>query len=334
MQTKEWKIDSLKQIDKSLIKEATHLLSEGEVLAFPTETVYGLGADAKNEAAVRKIFQAKGRPAGNPLIAHVSSQAMLESLILEKPAYLDQLIKAFSPGPLTYVLKSKGSCAEAVTAGLDTLALRLPDHPVALALIEDFNGPIAAPSANLSGRPSPVRADQVHRDLYGRISGIIDAGPTGIGLESTVLDCTADSPVILRPGAITSEEIQAVLKDLQIKTEGQSRSDQYKHYKPEVPLYLVKLPKEGIRQVIEQEGLRGNRIGLLGSKQFTEQFPAVKSFSLGEDLKDIARNLYTGFRHFNKETVDIILCQAFPEEGLGKTIMNRIERAAEKVIQN
>lgn len=333
MQTKRWKIDPLQQIDQTIIKDAVRFLREGEVLAFPTETVYGLGADARNEAAVQKIFQAKGRPADNPLIVHVSDQAMLDSLVLEKPAYVDQLIKKFSPGPLTYVLKSNGTCAKSVTAGLETVAVRLPNHPVALALIESFNGPIAAPSANLSGRPSPVTAEHVFQDLSGRISGLIDAGPTGIGLESTVLDCTSDSPVILRPGAITMEEIQTLVKNVQMQGKVETRSDQYKHYKPEVPLWLVNASKERIKKLILEEQAKGRRIGLLGSREFTEQLEADDSFVLGDSLPNIASNLYNGFRYFDKTTVDLIICESFPSEGLGRTIMNRIEKAADKIIK-
>lgn len=333
MQTKRWKIDSSQEINLSIITEAINFLRQGEVVAFPTETVYGLGADAKTEEAVRKIFRAKGRPADNPLIAHVSTKKMLESLVLEKPSYVDDLIKTFSPGPLTYVLKSNGRCAKSVTAGLPTVAVRMPNHPIALALIDHFNGPIAAPSANTSGRPSPVTAEHVYRDLAGKIPGIIDAGPTGVGVESTVIDCTGDIPIILRPGAITEEEIASVVGDVHPSPKEQTRSDKYKHYKPEIPLWLVGLSDKEIERLIKEQESKGNRIGLLGRDDFVRRFKGEDSFSLGEDLQEIAKNLYAGFRYFDKETVDLVLCEAFPKEGLGKTIMNRIEQAASKTIE-
>src|SRR5690625_1444070 len=173
LQTKQWTMTEVDEQANIFIEEAAQLIREGELIAFPTETVYGLGADAVNEQAVQKIFQAKQRPADNPLIAHVSSVQMIETLVKDIPPYVKQLIKTFSPGPLTYVLKSNGTCADSVTAGLETVAVRIPDHPIALALINTFGRPIAAPSANLSGRPSPVTADHVCRDLSGAIAGKI-----------------------------------------------------------------------------------------------------------------------------------------------------------------
>lgn len=332
MKTKRWKVQPTKEIEPEIIQEAIKLLKEGEVLAFPTETVYGLGADATKDQAVQRIFQAKGRPADNPLIAHVSSKAMLESLIIDKPSYVDKLIDAYSPGPLTYVLKSNGSCAKGVTAGLSTLAVRMPNHPVALQLINYFDGPIAAPSANTSGKPSPVTADHVYADLVGKIPALLDAGPTGVGLESTVIDCTGDLPVILRPGAITEEEISAVAGGVISAPSSQTRSDQYKHYKPEVPLYLLDQSIDQVKEFVHQEQVKGNRIGVLGSHSFIKEIEGDDSFSLGEESQEIARNLYAGFRYFKKARVDLVICQAFSKEGLGKTIMNRIEKAANKII--
>lgn len=332
MNTKRWEITSLNQNFTRVIEEAARLLMEGEVVAFPTETVYGLGADAKNDAAVRKIFKAKQRPVDNPLIAHVSSKEMLAELVTEIPDYVKRLIEQYTPGPLTFVLKSNGTCAESVTAGLDTVAVRMPDHPVALALIDKLQGPIAAPSANLSGRPSPVTADHVWRDLSGAIAGLIDAGSTGIGVESTVIDCTKEIPNILRLGAITEEAMREVIGEVNFDESVKTRSNQYKHYKPDVPLWVVNLSLEETQDLIEQKRKEGFRVGVLGKNEFVSQLSSDDHFYLGDTLEEVARNLFSGFRYFTKEKVDIVLCQSFPNKGLGKTVMNRIEKAASRII--
>lgn len=329
--TKRWTIKSLKEPNSKVFHEAAMLLRQGKIVAFPTETVYGLGADATKNSAVQKIFKAKRRPADNPLIAHVSSKEMLESLIFEKPTYVDDLLEKFSPGPLTFVLKSNGTCAENVTAGLDTIAIRIPDHPVALALIDEFNGPIAAPSANLSGKPSPVTADHVWRDLAGEIDGLIDAGPTGIGVESTVIDCTTDRPIILRPGAIIEEELQSVVGEVK-KKKKPTRSEKYKHYQPDVPIWLLYLSKEETKELIEKKQQEGLKIGLLGRGKFVKDLPADDSFSLGNSLEEVAQNLYIGLRYFDQQSIDLVFCEGFTAKGIGKTIMNRMEKAATKVI--
>ncbi|HLS36215.1 MAG TPA: L-threonylcarbamoyladenylate synthase [Bacillota bacterium] len=331
MQTKQWTMTEVDEQANIFIEEAAQLIREGELIAFPTETVYGLGADAVNEQAVQKIFQAKQRPADNPLIAHVSSVQMIETLVKDIPPYVKQLIKTFSPGPLTYVLKSNGTCADSVTAGLETVAVRIPDHPIALALINTFGRPIAAPSANLSGRPSPVTADHVCRDLSGAIAGILDGGPTGIGVESTVVDCTKRVPEILRYGAILEEDIQSVVGDV-IAKQTETRSDKYKHYQPEVPIWLVHGSPGDVQSLINQKRSAGYRIGVLGSEEYIEALKGVAKFSLGKNLTEIAQSLYAGFRHFQKDTVDLVIIESFPKEGIGKTIMNRIEQAATKII--
>src|SRR5690625_4129839 len=215
MQTKRWNVTE----DDAGIAEAASFIQQGLTVAFPTETVYGLGADATNEQAVAKIFQAKRRPVDNPLIVHVATVNQLLRLVSYLPAYVEQLIDKLTPGPLTFVLPSNGTCAPNVTAGLSTVAVRIPSHPVAQRLLLSARLPIAAPSANISGKPSPTTADHVWEDLAGHIAGLLDGGKTGFGLESTVLDCTKEIPVILRPGSITKEQIEAIIGPIHVYTE-------------------------------------------------------------------------------------------------------------------
>src|SRR5690625_4568367 len=200
------------------ITTAATYLECGEVVAIPTETVYGLAADATNEKAVRKIFAAKGRPEDNPLIVHVASKKQLMRYVKSVPSYVADLIDAFSPGPITYVLQSNGNVAPNVTAGLSTIGIRIPRHDMTLALLEQVQLPLAAPSANLSGRPSPTDANHVMEDLQGKIAAILDGGKTDIGIESTVVDCTEDVPIILRLGAITERDIVRVVGNVHIAT--------------------------------------------------------------------------------------------------------------------
>src|SRR5699024_606842 len=205
VQTKRWNMQK-EQPNHQAIQEAAELLKNGETVAFPTETVYGLGANAADSRAVSKIFKAKGRPEDNPLIAHVATKEQLRKLVGILPDIAKTLLDTFTPGPLTVVLPSNGVCASNVTAGLSTIGVRIPEHPVAQELLKTCELPIAAPSANISGKPSPTTADHVWADLQGKIAGLVDGGPTGVGVESTVVDCSQDIPVVLRPGGITKEQ--------------------------------------------------------------------------------------------------------------------------------
>ena len=214
-------VDNLKTYPQ--IIEAAQKLKQNEVVAFPTETVYGLGGNAKSDDAVLKIFEAKGRPGDNPLIIHISDREQIRSFVKDIPKQAAVLMDAFWPGPLTIILeKRSGVLSEKATAGLSTVAVRMPDHPVALALIEASGLPLAAPSANLSGRPSPTTAYHVADDLTGRIAGIMDGGPTGVGLESTVVDCTGEIPVILRPGGVTREQLAEVVGEVSVDQIGRA----------------------------------------------------------------------------------------------------------------
>lgn len=305
---------------------AAELLNKQEIVAFPTETVYGLGADATNEAAVSKIFQAKGRPADNPLIVHVHDPQQITDYVTEIPEIAQQLIDAFMPGPFTIILKSNGTVTETVTAGLDTVAIRIPNHPVAQALLAQANLPLAAPSANLSGKPSPTTAEHVYHDLNGRIAGIIDGGATGVGLESTVVDATGEIPVILRPGGITRSEIENVIGTVELAnslkvTQPKSPGMKYNHYEPDAPLYLIEGDNNFFQEQIRHFQQQGNKVGgVIASAPLIDQLHVDISYPCGhrEHLSEVAAKLYYALRYFNDTSVDIILAETFPTQGIGE----------------
>lgn len=340
-ETKCWNLNNDRLNNQQPIREAADLLKSGATVAFPTETVYGLGADATNEAAIAQIFQAKGRPQDNPLIAHVATKKQLTGLVDHLPAYVEKLIEQFSPGPLTYVLPSNGTCTKGVTAGLSTIAVRIPDHPVALELLKQANIPIAAPSANLSGKPSPTTADHVWNDLNGRIAGLLDGGPTGVGVESTVIDCTQDIPIILRPGGITKEQLQDAVGEIGLdpaladeNERPKSPGMKYKHYSPEVPMWLVEGSAKRIQSIVDTEHSKGNQVAVLASLEITEQIEADEVTSLGQNMDEVTANLYHALRTYKTGDVDIILCEVFPEDGIGTAVMNRLRKAASAYIGN
>ena len=342
IQTKLWIVDKNNQDLRYMneIKEAALWIKSGDIVAFPTETVYGLGANALEDHAVAKIFEAKGRPSDNPLIVHIAKREQVEQLVTMIPPMAHQLMDAFWPGPLTLVLPSKGKVSTLVSAGLSTIAIRMPDHPVALALIENAEVPIAAPSANRSGKPSPTQAIHVVHDLVGKIHGVLDGGPTGVGLESTVVDCTTDSPIILRPGGITKQQIEnvvgKVIFDPALKDEREaprSPGVKYTHYAPNAPLILVE-EFERINQLIQEEKFEGRRVGVLTTAENIKSYEhADIVLSCGErnNLKTVAQNLYDVLRKFDEHKVDIIYSETFPSEGVGQAIMNRLKKASSKL---
>ncbi|MFD1606390.1 L-threonylcarbamoyladenylate synthase [Oceanobacillus luteolus] len=331
MKTKQWNLMNDKINIESAIQEAALLLKKGETVAFPTETVYGLGADATNAEAVAKIFQAKGRPQDNPLIAHVATMEQLRKLLDKLPGYVEDLISAYSPGPLTYVLPSNGTCAPNVTAGLSTVAVRIPDHPIALELLTACDVPVAAPSANLSGKPSPTTAGHVAEDLDGKIAGIIDGGPTGVGVESTVIACREDDVVILRPGGVTKEQIEKFVPVAETFEKNVDKPTapgmKYKHYSPEVPLWLVDGDISRIQGVIDEEKSKGKTVALLARDEVLEQVRADIRLSLGSSLEDVANKLYDNLRKVKETDADVIISEVFPDSGIGQAVMNRLRKA-------
>lgn len=325
--------------NEQVIKEAVHLLTEGELVAFPTETVYGLGANAMDETAVEKVFAAKGRPSDNPLIIHVANIEQLKRFVAEVPHDIDRLIRTFSPGPITYILRNNYLLPSNVTANLHTIAVRIPDHPIAQRILEKCDFPIAAPSANLSGKPSPTLANHVFDDLDGKIAAIIDGGSTTVGVESTVIDCTGNIPVILRLGAITTDQIKEVTGNICVETDTtnikavpKSPGLKYKHYAPAVPLIVITKGIEAMQNEIDAQQKKGKTVGLLASNKSAQKLIANKTVTYGENLQEIALHLYDRLRSFHKSEVDIIICEAVTQEGVGKTIMDRLIRAAHLVI--
>ncbi len=350
MKSRHWVIDQKESLmNHPAIIEAAALLKSGEVVAFPTETVYGLGGDAFSSEAVDKIFAAKGRPSDNPLIIHLYDQSELHLLVHDVPESAKLLLAAFVPGPLTLILKGNGRIAPNATAGLSSVAIRIPDHPVARALLQSCGLPLAAPSANRSGKPSPTTAGHVIADLDGRIAGILDAGETGVGVESTVLDLTVSPPMILRPGGISLEQIEEVIGEVTLDPSlgeevvaPRSPGMKYRHYAPDAPLWIVDGEDvETLRNRLAVEAKRlleeGKRIGILttieGLEFYQNHIPAsetvvIESCGSRGDLNSVARLLYDRLRRFNHSEVDRILAEAFPTTGIGSAIMNRLVKAA------
>lgn len=321
------------------IRKAAGIIKSGGLVAFPTETVYGLGADAFDPEAVRKIFEAKGRPLDNPIIVHIADKAMIEQIAVDVPPAAQRLIDIFWPGPLTLVLKKRKEVPYEVTGWLDTVAVRMPDHPVALALIKKSGVPIAAPSANISGRPSPTRAEHVIDDFMGKIDCIIDGGASRIGIESTVLDLTSEVPTILRPGFITPEDIRDVIGNVcihpavieQVETIAKSPGMKYRHYAPEAEMILFEGTREGVLEEIEKRfGAAGatRKMGVLLFDDIPE-IPQEKKIIVGASGRtETYCRIYDALREFDRRGVGLILAQGCEPEGFGLAIMNRLRRAA------
>lgn len=339
MHTNMWVVDNVVERKKYYpqLKEAARLLRENEAVAFPTETVYGLGANAMEDEAIAKIFAAKGRPSDNPLIVHIGTKSQLDGIVREIPPVAEKLMEHFWPGPLTIILPRKEGISERVTAGLNTVGVRMPDHPVALALIEEANVPVAAPSANRSGRPSPTLASHVYEDLNGKIAGIVDGGATGVGVESTVIDCTSEVPTILRPGGITKEQLEAVIGNVSLdpalkdeKEKPKSPGMKYTHYAPKAPLSIVEGSREFIQRIVDEKKKEGFKVGVLTTEEYQHVYSAdvVLSCGMRNDLASVATKLYDVLRTFDASEVDVIFSESFPNEGIGNAIMNRLTKAA------
>ncbi|MBM7557024.1 L-threonylcarbamoyladenylate synthase [Halanaerobacter jeridensis] len=331
-----------KIFSKTELKEAADLLQKGKLVAFPTETVYGLGANALDGEAVQSIFAAKGRPADNPLIVHIARQEEIKELTTGNLSpQAQKLIKRFWPGPLTLVLKKSEEVPEITTGGLDTVAVRMPKHSLALKLIELAEVPLAAPSANLSGRPSPTLAEHVIADLAGEIAAVVDGGQTGIGVESTVVDLSTEVPTLLRPGGITYEMLEEVLGTVEIDPAVKAKVNQeskeaispgmkYRHYAPQAEVILVEGEAEAITDKIQELAAQESNVGIMASREYQDfyQQGIVKVMGSRDDLTEISNNIFKLLREFDKLGVDKILIEGLPEHGLGLAIMNRLRKSA------
>lgn len=322
------------------LEEAVQLLRAGETVAFPTETVYGLGADARNAEAVQKIYAAKGRPADNPLNVLIYDQSQLAELVSQIPAAAQKLMDAFWPGPLTLIFRCRPAVLPAcVTGGLDTIGVRIPNHPVALRLLQMAGLPVAAPSANLSGRPSPTAASHVQKDLEGRVAAIVSGGCCSVGMESTVLDISGGRPVILRPGSVTRERLEQVLGEpvldrSAVRQAAQRPGEKYAHYVPAAPVYICTgTPEEAAAKIDKQLEVHKGKAGVMLTRQTMRLLTNADenlAVNLGsrEDLEQIAGNLFAALRYFDDVDVEAIYTEEFPTDEIGAALMNRLYEAA------
>ena len=308
-------------LNDTAIRDATDIINSGGLVAIPTETVYGLGANALDEDACAKVYAVKGRPSDNPLIMHISDVAMLDSIVKDVPPAAEKLIQAFWPGPLTIILNRKN-----VPRGtfLDTVAVRMPKSPIALRLIDLAGVPIAAPSANISGRPSPTTAQHVLTDLGGKIDMILDGGSCEVGLESTVIDCSGDAPVILRPGAVTQEMIEKLIGSVNMITEAlkdetpKSPGMKYKHYAPNTKVTVVVGETVKVKEKLEE----------LAKAAAGKKIRVITAADMGGSHEDIAANLFDILRQCDEMGLEEVFIEGIAEEGLGVAIMNRLKKAA------
>ena len=343
MNTKICKVE-LDNIDATVMQEAGNLIAEGELVAFPTETVYGLGGDALYPEAAKKIYAAKGRPSDNPLIVHIAEIGDLERVAREVPVQARLLAEAFWPGPLTMVLWKKAEVPYATTGGMETVAVRMPNHPVALELIRKSGKLIAAPSANTSGRPSPTEASHVAEDLSGRIAMILDGGPVGIGIESTIIDLTEKTPMVLRPGYITPEMLSEVLGEEVIIDPGIIAADdttkpkapgmKYKHYAPKADMVIVDGAKDAVIAEINRRTYQakeaGRKVAVIATEETKDRYEADVVLCMGkrDDEDSIARHMYKILRDCDELEVQEIYSESFQTPRIGQAIMNRLLKAA------
>ncbi|WP_022766264.1 L-threonylcarbamoyladenylate synthase [Butyrivibrio sp. XPD2006] len=345
MNTELFKIDehNIDAAAKEILTKAGSIIREGGLVAFPTETVYGLGGDALNPESSKKIYAAKGRPSDNPLIVHVASMEDVEAIVDEVPEAAYRLAEAFWPGPLTMIMNKNDKVPHETTGGLDTVAIRMPNNEIALELIRQSGGYIAAPSANTSGRPSPTLARYCVEDLSGKIEMIIDGGQVGIGLESTIVDLTSEEPMILRPGYITQDMLKEVLGQVTIdRTIIDAASTQkpkapgmkYRHYAPKGSLTIIQGNQKDVVDYINaraKEAMEeGKRVGIIGTDATRDLYSAdvIKSVGNREDESSIAHELFKVLREFDDENIDVMFSESFDDSGIGQAIMNRLLKAA------
>lgn len=337
------KVDS-GHIDTDVMEQAGKLIAEGELVAFPTETVYGLGGDALDPDASRKIYAAKGRPSDNPLIMHIADFDDMKRVAREVPEQAKKLADAFWPGPLTMIVWKSDAVPEATTGGMQTVAVRMPNHPVALELIRRSGCLIAAPSANTSGRPSPTEAQHVAEDLSGKIAMILDGGPVGIGIESTIIDLTEEKPMILRPGYITPEMLSEVLQEEVVIDPGIIAADdtrkpkapgmKYKHYAPKAEMIIVDGAQDAVIRKINEltaaKRAEGKKVAVIATDETKDRYDAQVILSMGKraDEDAIAQHLYKILRECDELDVGEIYSECFQTPRIGQAIMNRLLKAA------
>lgn len=342
MKTRIKKITNVK-LDNDAVREAGKILKEGGLVAFPTETVYGLGADALNARAAEKIYAAKGRPSDNPLIIHIAHMDALGRIVSDIPEQAHALAGAFWPGPITMIFNKAECVPYGTTGGLDTVAVRMPDHETARAVIDAGGGYIAAPSANTSGRPSPTMAEHVREDLEGKIDMIVDGGPVEIGVESTILDLTVTPPMILRPGAVTKEMLEGILGEVaedkallgaDSKETPKAPGMKYRHYAPKAKLSVVEGQTEQvirkINRLSREKEEEGSRVGIIGTEETVGRYDCglVKCIGTRQDEATVASRLYAILREFDGEDVEYIFSESFSGDGIGSAVMNRLLKAA------
>jgi L-threonylcarbamoyladenylate synthase len=318
--------------DQKAIERAAAIIRGGGLVAFPTETVYGLGADAMNESAVRKIFEAKARPADNPVIVHVGDREMLNRVASGVDESAELLIQRFWPGPLTLVLDRKPEVTSAVSAGLQTVAVRMPKNNIALTLVRCANTPIAAPSANISGRPSPTTASHVVDDLSGRIDLILDGGTTIIGIESTVLDMSTEPPMILRPGWITEQMLECVIGPVECAASDEelrrSPGTRHRHYSPRARVVLIEHGSPEFIERVCRGYLEEGGVGFIGHTQMVIDDASFTAIQIGERAEDYAYSIYAALRELDKKSPGVIVVEGIRGDGAGAAVMDRLRRAA------
>ena len=329
---------------KESLDVAAKALQQGEIVSFPTETVYGLGAIATSQEAVLKVFDAKGRPSDNPLIVHISDINQMTSTVEEVPEIALTLAKAFWPGPLTMILKAKpGIYAPALSAGLPTVSFRMPNHPLTLELITKVGIPLVGPSANLSTKPSPTKVEHVFEDMKGRIRGIVEGGSSTVGVESTVIDLTnEEGPVILRPGVITKDQIESVIGPIQSsvttktgeKEVPKSPGMKYRHYAPKTPVLIVEGAVESFEKATQEAQKNGKIVGIMAQNAIVDaiEIGVEGIYKMGTSVDDMNRSLFDALRTLDHLGLDIILAQGAPEAGVGIAYMNRLKKAASTII--
>ena len=344
MQTEVIEINNIKRQQGDLDR-AGEIIRTGGLVAFPTETVYGLGANGLDGNACKKIYLAKGRPSDNPLILHVANRAMIKDIAAEVTDLAEKLLAAFCPGPITLILKHTALVPEQITGSLATVGVRMPESDVARAFIKAAGVPVAAPSANISGRPSPTTAEAVLKDMQGRIPLILDGGACHYGVESTIVDCTGEKAVILRPGAITEEMLAEVAGEVEIDPAlvgadavPKAPGMKYKHYAPKAPLTLVEGEPQkiaqGMRQQVEKWQEAGHKVGLIASMEVLKELAGLvpeelqADYGAQGDLPAIAADLYEALRYFDDTDADRLLAEGTTSEGLGLAIMNRLHKAS------